>query len=117
MAYATTAEIKEVTGWTGGAAAPYKDISDADIASLIDLADAHIDAMGLDDRGAIELQLLSCLYTAYLGSLRLEADIQSYGGNQASVSVSFRSPNSWLEAFNEVVASGGLTNKMRKVYY
>ena len=117
MAYATTAEIKEVTGWTGGAVAPYKDISDADIAKLIDLADAHIDQMGLGTRSAGDLQLLSCLYTAYLGSLRLEANLQSYGGNQASVNATFRSPNSWLEAFNDVVYKGGISNKLKKVYY
>ena len=115
MAYSTSTEVKLVTGWSGSAST---DILEADITKLIVLADAHIDSMSLNERSAAELKNLSVYYTAYLGSIRLEANISSYGGQAGGVSLTFNSSNAYLEAFNAAVSGKLDTDAIfKKVYY
>jgi len=115
MSYSTNTDVQLVTGWSGSATT---DISTTDITALIVLADAQIDSMGLNGRSSAELKMLSVYYTAYLGSLRLEGNIASYGGQAGGVSLTFKSSNSYLEAFNGIVSGKMDADAMfKKVYY
>ena len=117
MSYSNSTDVKLITGWAGGTSAPYADISDADITSLIVLADAYLDSLQVS-RDTNEMKLLSAYYTAYLGSLRLEANIQSYGGQAGGVSLSFKGSNSYLEAFNGILSGSiDVDTIFKKVYY
>lgn len=102
MAYSVVADIKVITGWSGDAD---EDISDTDITSLIVLADAYIDSIGFSG-GSNILKLASVYLTAHMGTMRIEGNIQSYGGVE-TVSVTFKHPTAYLEEFRRIIASAG----------